>query len=134
MEYLKGLLFILIAAEIVLSGYMAYTALFGVDAVCLTGENCKIVQNSQYSQILGIPLSVIGTLSFLALIILYSLVYNGLLSHNWFLAACIFGALDALYFLYLQTFVINALCSNCLIIDFGMILILIIALINKKDY
>jgi uncharacterized membrane protein len=134
MEYLKGLLFILIAAEIILSGYLAYTVLSGIDAVCLTGENCKIVQNSQYSQILGIPLSVIGTLSFLALIILYSLVYKGLLDYNWFLAACIFGTLDALYFIYLQFFVIKALCSNCLFVDFGMILILIIALMNKKNY
>lgn len=134
MEYLKGLLFILITAEIILSGYLAYTSLYGIDAVCLTGENCKIVQNSQYSQILGIPLSIIGTLSFIALIIVYSLVYKGKINYNWFLAACIFGTLDALYFLYLQLFVIKALCSNCLIIDFGMIIILIIALINKKNY
>ena len=134
MEYIKGLLFILIAAEIILSGYLAYSSLSGTIPVCLTGKGCEIVQNSQYSQILGIPLSILGTISLILLLIFYYLAYKGKINYNWFLAACIFGTLDALYFIYLQFFVIKALCSNCLFVDFGMILILIIALMNKKNY
>lgn len=134
MEYLKGLLFILIVTEIALSGYLAYTSIYGINPICLTGIGCKTVQNSEYSHIFGIPISLIGTLSFIILLIVYHFVYKEKINCNWFLVLCILGALGALYFLYLQFFVIKALCSNCLIADLGMILILIIALFaNKKN-
>ena len=131
MKYRKGLLFILIAAEIVLSAYLAYTKITGTKAFCLTGQGCETVQNSAYGTILGIPLGVVGIASFSALFVLYLLVYNNKLPNYLFLIATIIGAIGSLYFLSLQVFVIGAICSDCFIVDCTM---LIIAGITIYDY
>ena len=130
MEYLKGLLFILIAANLILSAYLSYSQLAGTEQFCLTGKGCSIVQKSEYSRILGIPISYIGLTSFLALFLFFLLLYNNLLSEKLFLAACYLGTIFAIYFFYLQAYAIKAYCSNCLATELIMFLITGIATYN----
>ena len=51
-----------------ISGYLAYVKLSATQAVCLGLGECEAVQNSPYSVILGIPISILGLLTYLAII------------------------------------------------------------------
>ena len=123
MEYRKGLIFILIMANIILSAYLSYTYFFNLEQFCLTGEGCTVVQNSDYSKIIGIPIAYLGFTSFVALFLIYLLAFNKKIEYKYFLAATIFGSIGAVYFIYLQAFAIKAYCSNCIATEIIMFLI-----------
>ncbi len=127
MQYIKGLILILILVEIFMSSFIIYTSNKTTD-FCLTGENCKLVQNSEYSYFLGIKLSYLGLLSSLILIITFYLTEKNKIKSRYFIALTIIGSLFALYFIYLQFFIIKAICSNCLIFDIGMLIIATLSL------
>lgn len=137
MEYRKGLLFILIAVEIILSAYLVYTSQFDTGGFCLTGTGCQTVKNSPYSSLLGVPLSWMGLIAFVVLFMAYYASYTSRAS-SWIpLALAVIGTAFAIYFLSLQFFVIHALCSTCLIVDFLTIIILGIMIydfVKDKNY
>lgn len=109
---------------------MAAIALFGfVDATYLTYshftksplsckilEGCNEVTNSEYSEIFGIPLALLGSLYYLA-VLFGTLLYIDT-KRRFFLIMILpltaFGFLFSLYLLYLMFFVINAVCIYCL--------------------
>ena len=122
MKYLPGLIFILIIANIVLSIFAVYQEYNGF-SFCITGKGCEKVQNSEYSSILGIKLGWLGTLAFTALLIIYYLTYNKKLTQKLYISAISLGAILAIYFIYLQLFVIKAICSTCITLDFITIII-----------
>lgn len=105
----------------------------------LCGEetsSCSIVQNSEYKETLGISNSIIGIVTFSLLIALVlSQIKNPKKNKKNFLAIVIaMSTVGALYFIYLQIFVIKALCPYCMIIDTATILALVILLTktNKR--
>lgn len=126
MDYRKGLLFILIFLEVFLSIYMVYEGNIG-GALCITGEGCKNVQNSIYGQIFGIKLTELAIIAFVALLVVYYLVYFRKIHYNFFFASTILGAGLSAYFIYLQLFVLKQICSNCMIVDGVMIIIFLVA-------
>ncbi len=108
-----------------------------VSEICEPGEGCEVVQNSIYSETFGIKNNYIGSLIFIGLILLtISQIINPkenkkLLIHF----SVIVSSLIAIYFLYLQQFILNAYCKYCLVVDFSMILALITILPDlKKDF
>lgn len=133
MEYHKGLIGFLIIANIILSGVLVYNNYSG-NNICLTGNSCLEVQNSQYSQLFGIKLTNLGIISFTLLLGLYLLYLKRINKHleYLFLLACLAGAILALYFLYVQFFILGKLCSNCLVIDGFAIIISLLALYDFK--
>ena len=132
MEYRKGLIGMLILANIIVAGYLAYTEVFCVEPFCLTGGGCKIVQNSEYGSILGIKLGVVGIIGFFALFLSYILAYKKKIDYKIYLTMSFIGALGAIYFISLQFFVIKAVCSNCMAVDFNAILIFLISYYDFK--
>jgi len=135
MEYRKGLIFILLAVNIFLSFYLLYAELASVEGICLTGFNCKTVQESPYSAIFGIKLSVLGIIFFSVLLIISILDYKDKIKKIILPIVSLIGAVFASYFLFLQFFIIKAICSTCLVIDSFAILISILAVFNysKKN-
>jgi uncharacterized membrane protein len=122
MRYTQGLIAILIVANIVIASALICSEWLGKD-ICVSGFNCEKVLGSQYANLLGIPLSVFGAVAFLALLILYIFAYKRKINYKYFVYAAALGALFALYFLYLQFFVIKSICSNCLFTDAVAIII-----------
>ena len=126
MEYLKGILFILIAAELILTFSLMFQD--SKNPFCISGYNCETVQNSVYSEIFGLKLSYFGFISFSVLLIVYILSYNKKIPYWIFVSlASLSGVLGA-YFLYIQKYVIGALCSICIATDSIAILIALISL------
>jgi len=108
------------------------------DACKLGGEEsengCLSVQNSDYSKTFGIRNCHMGLVIFLFLI---GLTYSQIKSHNGLKRQIIhtgttIGFVMALYFLYLQEFVLNAYCKYCLVVDFAMIAAFVVLLIRWK--
>lgn len=136
MKYLTGLIFILIAAEIILTASLVYSDLTQT-TFCIIGKDCSIVQSSEYNSILGIKLSTFGLISFIFLFLLYTLAYMKKHYYKPFLVAASFGAILSLYFIYLQIFILKQICANCFIIDVTMIIIYIISFfvfyVNKNN-
>ena len=133
MEYKKGLLFMLILASIAINIFFIATE--NPDSTyCLSGQGCKIVQNSVYATLLGDTRnSHLGMIAFLALFLVFFLTYKNKIKYKYFLAMTYVGAILAVYFIYLQFFVINAICSNCMAIDIIMIIIAVVAILDYRE-
>jgi len=97
-------------------------------------SSCQAVQDSQYSNTFGISNSIIGIVAFTILIAITLIhIKNPRKKTKIFLATGILiGTIAALHFIYLQIFILKAICPYCMIIDISTIAALIILAINKK--
>ena len=95
--------------------------------VCTLGGNCDTVNSSPYGSILGIKNSIYGIFIFSLMILLtgFHMRRPNRQTRKIIHAAVIFGSMIALYFLYLQFFIIRTFCTYCLIVDFSLIIALI---------
>lgn len=98
--------------------YLAQAALNGTALVCGIEalDKCNVVAQSEYSRLFGIPLAVYGA-GFYAFFFIIAAVLitikNRILTKAFFWASAL-GFLASLYFLYVQVFLIKALCIYCL--------------------
>ena len=123
----------------VFSGFLAIMERFS-STVCFKSEDgkfdCESVQGGEYGRILGVKTSQAGPFAFLILLISY--IYGnvkGKYKDNFIEAYYLFvvlGTLFALYFLYVQFFILKQFCSTCLIIDFTVILVGILSYIQYR--
>lgn len=100
-----------------------------VDAVYLTAnrflgripqctiKGCEIVATSEYAAIFRTPIALVGVLYYGTLFLL-AILYRERREGNLLIAVCLIsvvGFLMSAWFTYLQFFVINAVCSYCLL-------------------
>ncbi len=118
----KGILYYIIIVSLInflISFYIEINRNFRFDS-CFKGmAGCAIVDASSFSSIVGLPLTIIGMLCFIFLILLGSLQIkkeNKTIKNITFLIL-LFMAIFSLYLLYLQFFVIKEICRYCLIVD-----------------
>jgi vitamin-K-epoxide reductase (warfarin-sensitive) len=83
---------------------------------CDFGEsfNCDVVNRSQYSVIVGIPVALIGIMGYAALLALATLYRRKAETPAMLLAAAVPGLAFALYLTYVEGFVLSAWCILCL--------------------
>ena len=100
------------------AGYLTYTHLTNQAIVCGESQGCDIVAQSVYSQIAGVPISLLGLLAFIALFL--STVARGRVPEdlNVHIPLAVFGisligVLFSAYLTYLELFVILAVCKWC---------------------
>ncbi len=134
MRYLKEILLILIFVEIILTG----TFVFGESEgnYCIIGEDsCSDVQNSQYGQILGTGVGELGfyAFSFMFLFGIYIFYFDSDY-YKYFYFMFLVGFLFAVYFLILQFFVLEKVCSICFFIDWLMVLIFVLVISGRKNF
>jgi len=95
--------------------------------ICRPGNGCDTVNGSSYGSTLGIKNSYYGVVlfSFMTLLTLFHI--NRPTRHTRIIihTAIILAGAVALYFLYLQFFVIKAICEFCMVIDVGALFSLI---------
>jgi len=115
------ILIIFILATIV-SGILSFIS---VEQACGGVQtSCYEVQTSKYEETFGIKNAHIGLLVFPILAILTFMHMKNPSKYKKKIIALglIGGTIFAIYFLYLQLFILNAMCKYCLVIDIGMIL------------
>ena len=114
----------------------ALLATIPTDSICGDDDSssCSVVNNSSYKKTLGVSNSYLGITAFIALIfITLSHMKNPRRIKNSLLTAgIIITSIAALYFIYLQAFVIKAFCIYCMIVDIGSILALVVIYIYWK--
>jgi uncharacterized membrane protein len=113
--------------------------LSGVGAVCTAVKSdCAEVQGSAYGKTLGIDNPYYGMVGFSLLIILSLWQYTRPKRWRFYLiAAGVFLAgLVALWFLYLQAFVLSMYCVYCLFVDVIALVLVVLAMwmIAKRQY
>ena len=98
--------------------YLSDMALTGSELACsIAGlDGCNVVAQSVYSKFLGIPLALYGVIfySLLLLAIVVSIYRISAATRRLVFLVALAGALFSTYFMYLQFFVINALCIYCM--------------------
>ncbi len=126
-KILLGLFLLSLASSLILS-------LTPVSEICDPAKGCDVVYHSQYNSTFGIKNSYFGVVFFLFLS-LFTFSYikkpdknKKLLIHS----AVILSSVIALYFLYIQQFILNSYCKYCLIVDFSMIAALVLVIIYWK--
>jgi len=98
--------------------------------------DCKTVNQSEYAIILGIPVSLLGCLFYLAVI---TMIFLAIFTKNeywlsFFLpAAGIVGLLFSIYLTIIEFFVLNAFCEYCLLSAFCSLTLFILLLIAKHQ-
>lgn len=118
------ILAVLDVVGLVIASYLSIVELGGGAPVCGPIKGCEEVALSEYSRIGGVPVAVFGVgLSLLLLTLAIAWwktdLYGLLLAHYGLSLA---GVIFEIYFLYLQVFVIHAVCIWCT--SYGVSLIL----------
>lgn len=98
------------------ASYLAAKYYLGGPIPCAILDDCDTVTTSKYSAIAGVPVALMGAIYYL---IIFVLTISYLESKKYKLAFfisrfTIIGFLASLWFVYLQVFVLKALCLYCL--------------------
>lgn len=116
---------------LLVAGYLSVVELSGLSPTCGVLHGCEEVAKSQYNNFAGIPVAVFGVVLSVALLSLALAwwktdIYGLLLGHY---ALSLVGVIFDGWFLYLQVFVIQAVCIWCLTYEVSLLLRFLIALI-----
>ena len=76
--------------------------------------NCDIVNRSEYSTLLGVPVALIGVLGYLALFVLATFYRGNVTTPRLLFWGAIAGLGFALYLTYIEGFVLSTWCILCL--------------------
>lgn len=104
------------AVGFAISLYLSANELAGTTPVCVAGGGCQTVAQSQYSHWFGIPVAFFGVLFsglLLALVVAWWRTGDGRLLLAGY-AQGLVGVVLKLYLIYLELFVINAVCEWCM--------------------
>lgn len=85
-------------------------------------KTCDIVRNSQYSKLFGFELTLVGII--VSLVMLFLLIFSYYNKKVFAMTRILsfFVLFFAFYFIFLQFFVIKAICDKCLIVDLSSII------------
>ncbi len=123
-----------------IASYLSYVEVSRVAAVCGPVGECNIVQSSEYAQIFGIPIAILGALFYLAILSLWLLIR--ITEAVWtaripllLLILTIVGTLFSIYLTALELFLIKAVCAWCLgsAIVTTLLLSIVVTKLTKQD-
>lgn len=102
-------------AGIALAGYLTWVHFAGGEAVCPIGGSCEAVQESEYAELAGVPVALLGLAAYATVLAL--LAWDTPMARLAAAALALTGALFSAYLLVVQLFVIDAVCVWCLAND-----------------
>ena len=101
-------------AGVAVATYLTYTRYAETTIACTTG-GCEAVQSSDYAELLGVPVAVLGLLAYVLL--LGTALFTLELARLAGAVVAVSGALFAAYLLLAQLFLIDAICQWCVASD-----------------
>lgn len=116
---------------LLVAGYLSVVEINGGVPTCGPFHGCEQVALSEYARIGGVPVALFGVLLSVVLLALAIAwwktdIYGLLLAHY---ALSLVGVLFDGYFLYLQVFVIKAVCVWCVTYEISLLLRFLIAFV-----
>jgi uncharacterized membrane protein len=103
------------AAGIAVAGYLTWVHYGSGSVVCPVGGGCETVQESEYAEIAGVPVAMLGLIGYVVLLAL--IVWDATLARLAAATLALVGLLFSIYLLVVQAFVIEAFCIWCLAND-----------------
>jgi len=89
------------------------------NAMCLGNGDCATVNASRYSEIYGIPVSLLGLIAYLAILALLIFEYRNIVtkenSNLLIFGISLVGVIFSAYLTYIEYFVIFAVCPFCVL-------------------
>lgn len=140
-NYFKSVLLIsvigIVLSIISLRSSTLISSIPGYDSFCNLGEglNCTNVLSSKYSYILGIPLSIYGSIFFFIISILaFAGIYLPAASIIFPLQLFgLFGFVTSLYYFFISKFILKSFCIVCIGIYIVNLLIFILGIFTKTE-
>jgi uncharacterized membrane protein len=102
---------VLAVLGIAVAGYLVYVHYADIDPVCNIAHGCHKVQTSQYAQLAGIPVALLGLIGYVT--ILASLLVPGEPARMVAALTALVGFGFSLYLTYRELFTIDAICQWC---------------------
>jgi uncharacterized membrane protein len=113
-----------------IAGYLTYTRYAHVSIACATG-GCETVQSSDYAEIAGLPVAVLGLAGYLA--IFATSLFPGERARVAGAGLALGGLAFSVYLIFVQVFAIEAFCQWCLASDAVMLLLALAALARIRQ-
>jgi uncharacterized membrane protein len=98
-------------AGIGIAGYLTYVHYAGLQPVCGISHGCETVQTSRYAGLIGIPVALLGLITYIAVFISLRLRGDRPLLAGYSLTLIAFAF--SVYLTYREVFTIHAICSWC---------------------
>ncbi|HEU0246194.1 MAG TPA: vitamin K epoxide reductase family protein [Gaiellaceae bacterium] len=102
-------------AGIAVAGYLTWAHYANSAVVCVAGGGCETVQESEYAEIAGLPVALLGVIAYT--LILAAVAWDTPSARVGAATLALVGLLFSIYLLALQLFVIDAICVWCLAND-----------------
>ena len=93
------------------AGYLTYIHYEGIDPVCGLGGDCEKVQTSQWSDLAGVPVALLGLVGYATILATLFVEREEALAVGAFVALVGFGF--SAYLTYRELFSIDAICPWC---------------------
>ena len=143
-KFLLYAILILSLLGAVVAGYLVVQSVSGEAVICpnvsvgrFNLNQCNIVLATPYAKVFGLPNALYGLVTYLffALLVLYELKEKQITNAIKLLSYLSgLGILIFVYFVYLQLFVIEALCFFCLLSAITMTLIFALSVVYNAKY
>jgi uncharacterized membrane protein len=108
---LRGVVLVLGLAGLAVAGYLTYVHYAELEPLCGLGGDCERVQTSQWAEVAGIPVAVLGLAGYA--LILASLLVPGDLGRVACATLALAGFGFSAYLTYREVFTIEAICTWC---------------------
>jgi uncharacterized membrane protein len=117
--------------------YLTWVKFSGKYALCGPIGNCESVNTSQYSEVFGIPIALLGAGAYLVVIISLSLESRGSFWAEYspiiVFGISLFGFLYSIYLTYIEVAVLKAICPYCVISAIILVLLLVLSSIRLRQ-
>jgi uncharacterized membrane protein len=99
----------LAGAGVLVSAYLTWVHYAGIEPICSSVSDCERVQSSDYAELVGIPVAVIGVVGYLAILISLKgpVEATALLAYG--------GLAFSAYLTWAELFRIEAICQWCVL-------------------
>lgn len=111
--------------------YLVWVKYTGAYALCGPIGNCESVNTSQYSEIFGIPISLLGAGTYAIIIVLLLLENRGQFWAEFgsmiVFGMSLIGVLYSIYLTYIEIAVLKAICPYCVISAIILVILLLLS-------
>ena len=102
-------------AGVAVAGYLTWAHFSEHSVLCVAGGGCETVQESDYAEIAGIPVALLGLGAYATILALVA--WDSVGARLAAAGLAFVGLLFSMYLLVLQLFVIDAVCIWCMAND-----------------
>jgi uncharacterized membrane protein len=108
---LRGTGLALAVVGVAVAGYLVYVHYAGIEPVCNIAHGCHKVQTSDYAELAGIPVALLGLIGYV--VILAALLAPGETARMVAALTALVGFGFSMYLTYRELFTIDAICQWC---------------------